>query len=103
MKHQYRVTLEHLLDKQGQAVTERQPLQFETACHDDIAAIVEKLKNRSDFPADSVESFAVGLKLLGEVLVEQRHHPIFADFFPHFKQFMKTLKEEKAKPELQRI
>ncbi|MGL4410083.1 MAG: DUF3861 family protein [Zoogloea sp.] len=44
-------------------------------------------------PAESATAFAVGLKLFGEVMLENRQHPLFADFLPQFGQFMKQLKK----------
>ena len=34
----------------------------------------------------------VGLKLLGEVMLKNRSHPLFEEFGPQFGQFMKRLK-----------
>ena len=38
------------------------------------------MRGRGDFDPDTATSFAVGLKLFSEVLLENRDHPLFADF-----------------------
>ena len=40
------------------------------------------------------KSFAVGLKLFSEVMLEHRDHPLFQEFLPQFGQFMKNLKQQ---------
>ena len=94
-QHRYRVTLEHLQDPGGNPVT-RDPLRFEVGNHDDIFAIVERIRGRGDFDAEDATAFAVGLKLFSETLLEHRDHPLFTEFRPHFQQFMKHLKKGPA-------
>ncbi|MEN9492558.1 MAG: hypothetical protein RJA63_3007 [Pseudomonadota bacterium] len=90
-QHRYRITLEHLADAQG-APSLHQPLQFEVGNHDDIIAIVEKLRTRDDFTEETAAAFGVGLKLFSEVMLESKGNPLFSSFRPHFAQFMKNLK-----------
>lgn len=94
-QHRYRVTVEHLQDPGGNPVT-RAPLAFEVGNHDDIFAIVERMRGRGDFDPATATSFAVGLKLFSEVMLEHRDHPLFTEFQPHFRQFMKELKKGSA-------
>jgi hypothetical protein len=94
-QHQYRVTLEHLADADGTPSTDA-PLSFAVGNHDDILAIAERMRRRGDFAEDSATALAVGLKLFGEVMLENKDHPLFADFKPHFQQFMKELKKGPA-------
>jgi len=96
-QHRYRITVEHVQDPGGNPVT-RSPLVFDTGNHDDIFTIVERMRGRGDFDPDTATSFAVGLKLFSEVMLENRDHPLFAEFQPHFKQFMKHLKKGPAQP-----
>ena len=90
-QHRYRVTLEHIADAQGAASTHA-PLQFEVGNHDDIIAIVERLRNRGDFSQESAAAFGLGIKLFSEVMLEDKENPLFSSFRPHFAQFMKELK-----------
>jgi hypothetical protein len=94
-QHRYRITVEHLQDPGGNPVT-RAPLTFETGNHDDIFSIVERMRGRGDFDAETATSLAVGLKLFSEVMLENRDHPLFTELQPHFKQFMKHLKKGPA-------
>lgn len=96
-QHRYRITIEHLQDPGGNPVT-RTPLVFETGNHDDIFAIVERMRERGDFDAPTATSLAVGLKLFSEVMLEHRDHPLFAELHSHFRQFMKHLKKGPAAP-----
>ncbi|SDR18128.1 protein of unknown function [Pseudoxanthomonas sp. CF385] len=97
-QHRYRVTLEHLADAKGAASTYDAPLRFEVGNHDDVFAIVARLRQRDDLPPDAATPLAVGLKLFSEVMLENRGHPLFAEFAPHFRDFMKTLKQGPSAP-----
>ena len=88
-QHQYHVTVQHLKDAKGQASTYTERLEFYTGNHDDIFQIVERLK--------TTKSFAVGLKLFSEVMLEHKDHPLFEEFLPQFGQFMKNLKQHVKK------
>lgn len=91
MKHQFRITVEHLADQHGNPATEA-PLTFTAGNHDNILAIVERIQERSQFSPESAAAFAVGLKLFSEVMLEHRQDPLFSEFQPHFKEFMQRLK-----------
>lgn len=88
MRHQYRVTLEKL-DEQQQTT---QALSFNTENHDDIFNILDKVDDKFGFSEAQTQSFIVGLKLFGEVMMQERKHPLFEELGPQFKQFMKKLK-----------
>jgi hypothetical protein len=88
----YRITLE-ALDDAGDVLPERAPLRFKTSNHDDLYAIVEKLGRRDDLDPDEILHLALGLKLFGKVLMENRGKALFSDFSPHFVEFMKNLKK----------
>jgi hypothetical protein len=85
--HRYRITVEPLT-----AAANVPALSFEIASHDEILELVGRTRQRGDFDADTAAAFTVGLKLLGEVLLRNRRHPLFEAFHPHFGQFMKRLK-----------
>ncbi|WP_343578409.1 DUF3861 domain-containing protein [Acinetobacter sp.] len=96
-QHQYHVTVQHLKDNKGQASTYTERLEFYTGNHDDIFEIVERLKKGEFFDEQTTKSFAVGLKLFSEVMLEHRDHPLFEAFWPQFGQFMKHLKQQVKK------
>jgi hypothetical protein len=91
-QHHYRITVEHLADKDGQAPATPASLQFEAGNHDEILNVIERVHSRGDFDADTSAAFALGLKLFGEVMLTHRDHPLFATLAPHFGDFMKQLK-----------
>lgn len=93
-QHQYHVTVQHLKDAKGEVSTYTERLEFYTGNHDDIFEIVEKLKKAEFFDDQTTKSFAVGLKLFSEVMLEHRDHPLFQEFLPQFGQFMKNLKQQ---------
>ena len=89
-RHQYRITIEPI------APAAPPPLQFQVDAHDEILALVERSRQRGDFDADTAAAFIVGLKLLGEVMLKNRSHPLFEEFGPQFGQFMQRLKGRKS-------
>lgn len=92
-QHQYRITVEYLADAKGNPV-EREPLQFLAPNHDDVFQIIEKIKQREGFTPEMAQRFAVGLKLMGEVMLENRSHPLFVQLKPHFLEMMKIIKHQ---------
>ena len=90
--HHYRITVEHLSDPHGNAPNPPASLQFDAANHDELLGIIERIRAREEFDADTSASFALGLKLLGEVMLTHRDHPLFTELGPAFGQFMKRLK-----------
>ena len=95
MKHQFRITVEQIADNHGNPGT-RAPLTFVAGNHDNILDIVDKIQARGQFSPESAAAFAIGLKLFGEVMLEHRQDPLFAEFQPHFRDFMKVLKGGQA-------
>lgn len=95
-QHRYRVTVEHLAHADGTPSHHPAPLRFDVGNHDEMLAIVERLRQRDDLPPDSAAPLAIGLKLFSEVMLEHRGHPLFAEFAPHFRDFMKRLKQGPA-------
>ena len=91
-RHQYRITIEPI------APAAPPPLQFQVDAHDEILSLVERSRQRGDFDTDTAAAFTVGLKLLGEVMLKNRSHPLFEEFGPQFGQFMKRLKGNRGAP-----
>lgn len=87
----YRITVEPLAGR-GSPASDSPPLQFGVSTHDEILALVERARQRGDFDTDTAAAFTVGLKLLGEVMLANRTHPLFEAFGPQFGQFMQRLK-----------
>lgn len=90
-KHnQYRITIEEINTK---ADRELQTLTFEIEDREDMFAIVEKMKQSSGLDEPSATRLGVSLRLLGPMMMQDRKHPLFADFMPHFRTFMQSLKK----------
>ena len=93
-QHQFRLTLEHLADQDGQPVAD-EPLVFQAPNHDNIFDIVKLTEQREGFTPEMAQRFAVGLKLMGEVMLENKDNPLFAELKPHFMEMMKVIKGKK--------
>ena len=91
-QHQYEFKITHLCDKDGHPSEYTKPLVFNTGNHDDLFSILALMKNRNDLSPAHATALTVGLKLFSEVMLENRGHPLFQDFQPHFLTFMKLLK-----------
>lgn len=86
--HRFRVTVE-ALDTNGE---HPEPLHFEVENHDDIIAIARRMNGRFDLDADTSQSFAIGLKLFGEVVLKNRTREPFSQIRPAMAEFMKAVK-----------
>lgn len=95
--HRYRVTVEHLALPDGTPPVAPAALHFEATNHDDLLAIVARVRQRGDFEGDHAAALAIGMKLLGEVMLLHRGHPLFAEFAPHFGAFMRHIKQSPSK------
>jgi hypothetical protein len=87
----YRIQLEQLEAKNDDPTPEPLALTFDN--HDDVFAIIERLKAKNPF--DDVEQaaqFALGLKMFSEVMIKHRNHPLFEELMPVFGSFMQKLK-----------
>lgn len=65
---------------------------FETTNHDDLFSIVERMRTRTDIAEQGVESLAIGLKLVGELLLKNRKLPMFAALHQALGAFIVQLK-----------
>ena len=98
-QHQYYVTLQHLADAQGNPSRYTEKIEFNTGNHDDLFIVLDRLQKAELFDEETTKSFAVGLKLFGEVMLENKNHPLFKDFKPQFLEFMKNMKQQIKKEE----
>lgn len=85
--HRFRITVDYLNDPKGQPA-EIPSLTFEAENHDNILALAERLQ----ITGDQQRAFFVGLKLLGDAMLQDRSNPLYAEFLPAFGAFMKNLK-----------
>jgi hypothetical protein len=89
--YRYRITVEPVEGPKGERI-EQHPLVFEAVNHDEILGLVERRRERGEFDRDETASLIVGLKLFSEVMLQNKHNPLFSPLLPHFREFMKRLK-----------
>lgn len=89
----YKINLQEVQLRDGRQANHSVEFEFEN--HDDLFKIIEIMKERNLFfnQNDAIE-FSIGLKLLTEVLLKNKNHPLFEDFSPAVMQFMKKLKSQ---------
>ena len=86
----YRITIEEVNIKEDR---ELQTMQFEIEDRENMFAIVEKIKQDSGLDEQSAARLGVSIRLLGPMMMQDRKHPLFVDFMPHFRNFMQNLKK----------
>jgi hypothetical protein len=92
MNNHYLVSIQPV-DADG-TPTSRAPLSFHVTNHDDLFAILEKVRPATAVsPAETAE-FVVGLKLFLEVVHRHRKDPLFQEIWPNMLDFMKRLKSK---------
>lgn len=84
----YRITIEEVNSQQENG----KKLQFDYEDREDVFNVVENLKQNSGLEDSVATKVGVALRLLGPIMMENRKHPLFIDFMPHFKTFMQNLK-----------
>lgn len=90
--NKYKLKLE-LLSTAKVDDTNYPPIEFEFDNHDNIFIIIERMKQRNIFHTENQAiEFAIGLKMFSEVMLKNRENPLFSDFSPAFREFMKKLK-----------
>ncbi|RUS67506.1 hypothetical protein CUZ56_01453 [Saezia sanguinis] len=90
-KYQFKITVEPVVSSEGRESTS-QPLSFQVGNHDDILQIVQRMRQGTHFDENTATAFAVGLKLLTEVVLENKDDPLFAELKPAITAFMPKLK-----------
>jgi hypothetical protein len=68
------------------------PLVFEVETHDDLLETVERVRNANIVSEGEAPALAIGLKLLGEVIIRHRDEPQFAELWNVVPAFIKRLK-----------
>ena len=68
-------------------------MQFEIEDREYMFASVDKIKLDSGLDEHSARRLGVSIRLLGPLMMQDRKHPLFVDFMPHFRNFMLNLKK----------
>jgi hypothetical protein len=93
-QHTYEISVTPVTHAQGEAV-KAAPLVFSARNHDDLFAIVERIKSRGLLNNDDSAAFAVGLKLFSEIILENRDQPFFKELSAPMGEMMKMIKSHK--------
>ncbi|MFD1299079.1 DUF3861 domain-containing protein [Lysobacter gummosus] len=89
--HRYRITVQAL-----DSSADRASVKFQFDHHDELFAIVDKVRRGSGYADDDAAALAVGLKLLNGVMLNHRNDPLFADVQPALRAFIGNLKARTA-------
>ena len=92
-QHHYTITVQHMSDKDGNSVNEP-PLICDMPTHDNLADILAKTDSTIVSGNDALR-LALGLKLLGELILENKNQAFFKELSPHFGEIMKIVKGKK--------
>lgn len=68
------------------------PLDFQIESHDNLIATVDRVRSANVVSEEEAPALAIGLKLLGEVLIRRRDEPMFQDLWKAVSSFIKRLK-----------
>lgn len=93
--HRFRIRLERI-DDGDPAAGSPAALSFEAHSHDDILAIVERVRAGTAFSTDDASALALGIKLFTGVMLSHRRDPLFADIQPAMRAFIGNLKARVA-------
>ena len=91
--NKYKIKLELLSTAKQDDTVVYEPIELEFENHDNIFSIIQRLQSKELFEnKNQTAEFAIGLKMFSEVMLKNRTHPLFSEFSPAFKEFMKKLK-----------
>ncbi|SDH29255.1 protein of unknown function [Pseudomonas benzenivorans] len=90
--HRYQVTLTPLPEAGSNGGDTPPALVFTHHNHDDLVQITERVRQASGLDADSAAATAVGLKLLGGVMLSERDNPLFDGLRQPLRELIQALK-----------
>lgn len=88
--NQYRILIEELHPTNEKSGNQ---LEFSLEDREDLFKVVTALNKVEGLDEQVATRLGVALRLLGPVLIDNRKHNLFAEFMPHFKNFMHNLKK----------
>ena len=92
----YRITLESLGTTAEPKVLGDASTQFQVPNHDDLFKIIESVRSKELLDANKSAALAIGLKLFSEIVLENRHDPLFAPLVDPLRSFIQALKAVQA-------
>lgn len=94
MKNAYRISVTETNPEQNNQLQE--VMLFDAVIHDNLAELLPRVTDRLELSADKSQAFLLGLKLLGEVIMTERSHPLMRDLAPHFRAIMQVVKPARS-------
>lgn len=95
-KHLYRVDITPVTNKEGNAPTNPQSIAFDFPCHDELHGLLAKVGVIEGLSEQESINLLMGIKMMGEVMLEHRDHTLFKDLNRPFGEFMRTFKQQAA-------
>ena len=90
--HSFQITVAPLIGKSGEHPGSTTPLTFMHTNHDDIIALVEKVRKSTGLDPDAGAATAVGLKLLSEIMLREKDNALFDPLRSGVREFIQGLK-----------
>jgi hypothetical protein len=78
--------------KDGEPSPDGATLSFKHMNHDDLFAIVERMRGTTGLTPDAAAETAIGLKLLSEVMLREKRNPLFDPLRGGVREFILKLK-----------
>jgi Domain of Unknown Function with PDB structure (DUF3861) len=94
--HRYRIRVEEIsISALNPGVADR-AMTLEVENHDDLLALIERVRTGTAFAPDDASALVLGLKLCSGVVLKHRRDPIFADLQPAMRVLIGNLKSRIA-------
>lgn len=90
--HAFRITVALVTDDAGEHPGSTAPLTFTHTSHDDIIAVAETVRKSTGLEPDAAAATAVGLKLLGEIMLREKDNTLFDPLRSGIREFIQDLK-----------
>ena len=90
--HSYQIMVIPMAAATGDSWRAPEPLTFTHTNHDDIIAVVERVRETSGLDPDAAASTAIGLKLLSEIMLQEKGNPLFDPLRGATREFIRNLK-----------
>lgn len=88
----YQVSLNLLRGRDGAPPPAPTTLSFEHVNHDDLFAIVARMRESTGLAPDAAAEAAIGLKLLSAVMIREKRNPLFNPLRDGVREFILKLK-----------
>lgn len=93
-KHLYHVDITPVANKEGNVPSNAQNIAFDFPCHDELHGLLAKVGTIEGLSEQESIHLLMGIKMMGEVMLEHRNHTLFKDLNRPFGEFMRTFKQQ---------